>query len=66
MAFPILFLGWFLVAFAASWPVLVYATSVADSGRVGPFDQVLRRAVWSAILALGIALLSTADLGWAL
>lgn len=83
MSFPILFLGWFLIVFAASWPVYmgcVLAVSVVAfllaraSGKslapkehpleFGPFAAWFVRAAWSFLLALGIALVSTADLRW--
>lgn len=56
MSFAILFTGWFLVAWAVSWPVAIAAHAAVNYG--------WPRAGWSIVFALGATLISTADLGW--
>lgn len=78
MSFPILFAGWFLVAWAGSWPISIAAAALwatlalrpgveADSDikpAFGWYGHALPRALWSFVFALGATLISTADLGW--
>lgn len=71
MTFPILFAGWWLVAFALSWPLHVYSLSAyaphAEGGEkvdFGPFGRFSGRLFWSFAFALGATLISTAGLGW--
>ena len=75
MNFLILFAGWFLVAWAVSWPINIaaWATLTIQSGvksesnitpAFGWYGDALPRALWSFVFALGAALIKTADLGW--
>lgn len=71
MSFPILLAGWWLVAFALSWPLHVYSLSAyaphAEGEKIddfGPFGATSVRLIWSFAFALGATLISTAGLGW--
>ena len=70
MSFPILFAGFFLVAWAVSWPIDIAVVAATRYVEGSPFatlkwyDHIWRRVLWSCVLALGTALISTADLGW--
>ncbi len=73
MSFPILFGGWFLVAWAVSWPIHIGAEvachkfihqPVGQSINFSWYGDALPRVLWSFVFALGATLISTADLGW--
>ena len=78
MSFASLFIGWFLLAWAVSWPVSIagvyaWSTLALRSGvkadrdikpAFGWYGHAFPRALWSVVFALGATLISTADLGW--
>lgn len=65
MSFAVLFTGWFLVAWAVSWPIAIAAhAAVRSPAGYGWTNYGWPRVGWSFVLALGATLISTSDLGW--
>lgn len=70
MSFATLFTGWFLVAWAVSWPIDIAVVAARRYVEGSPFvtlkwhDHAWRCILWSFVFALGASLVSTADLGW--